>query len=194
MTGEDIFTSKKKKEAFKLKTKGQSITFRLAKEGYYFEGLHFSKGDDGKFKVKHCPRVESNEYCETCDLFFKARDAKDEAGMRAYKATVNVFYMVLDRVDSTLKVLQTTMGVQKKLEGYVATWKEAGKSMTDFDLKLTRTEEAGNYYTLTQIDSSISPKLTSIEQDELQKAEEMNLSDFIEDSEDKIDVDNLPPF
>lgn len=194
MTGEDIFTSKKKKEAFKLKTKGQSITFRLAKEGYYFEGLHFSKGDDGKFKVTHCPRVESQEHCDTCDLFFKAQSAKDETKMREYKAGVNIFYMVLDRSDSTLKVLQTTMGVQKKIKQLIAEWRAVGKNISDFDLKLTRTEEAGNYYDLKQIDSSISPKLTAIEEDELQKAEEMNLTDFIEDSEDKIDVDNLPPF
>lgn len=194
MTGEDIFTSKKKKEAFKLKVKGQSITFRLAKEGYYFEGLHFAKGDDGKFKVTHCPRVESDEFCETCDLFFKARDAKDEAAMRAYKATVNVFYMVLDRADSTLKVLQTTMGKQKEISQFIQDWKSAGKGISDFDLVLTRREEAGNYYPLKQIDSSLSVPLSATELDELSRAGDMSLSDFIEDVESKINIDDIPHF
>lgn len=184
-TGEDIFTSKKKKEPFKLKIKGQSITFRLAKEGYFFEGLHFSKDSDGKFKVTHCPRVESNEYCETCDKFFKARDVKDEVGMRTFKPTINVFYMILDRADSTLKVLQTTAGKQKEIAGLIAEWDLAGKGISDFDLKLTRTEEAGaNYYSLKQVDSSMSKPLTNDEKDELEKAKIISLADFMDGNDD----------
>lgn len=189
---EDIFSnSQKKREALKLKAKGQSVTFRIVKDNYYFEGLHFSKGDDGKFKVSHCPRVETDEYCEECQLFFDAKKNNDEQGIREHKVTINVYYMILDRQDSTVKLLQVTSGTKKKIDQYLITWKQAGKTARDFDLKLTRTENPGaDYYQLTQIDSSLSPKLTEAEAEAIVDAEDIDLASFMQGDS----IDDLPDF
>ena len=185
---EEIFASSSKREPLKLKSKNQSVTFRIASPKYLYEGLHFEPQEGGKFKVSHCPRVESNEFCLSCDMFFKAKEDKDENGMKAWKATVNVYYMVLDRSDSSLKLLQTTIGTKKKIDQYLVSWKQANKNYDDFDLKLTRTENPGaDYYNLVQVDSSISPKLTEDETRLLKDAKDMDLLSFATNT-DKIEV------
>lgn len=190
---DSIFEPMKKRDALKLARKGDQVVFRLAKSGFYFEGLHFLQGEDKKYSVTHCARVETGEYCELCEKFFEAKNAGDESGQKAYKSTINVFYIILDRKDSTTKVLQTTQGVKRKIDFFIGQWKEAGKDISDFDLKLTRTEIPGSYYDLSAIDSALSVPLSDTEKEELLKAKEASLQSLM-DGEDKIELSEIEEF
>lgn len=160
---------------FKLTSKGQKATIRILNDGFY-NGKHFIQRGDGSWTVFYCPRVMLEKPCMYCKKYFekkkelkkleKAKSKDSEAmkllakDIRRFGSTIRWYYPALNRDAGTPIILQVTLGVRNKLEGFV----EAGIDVLASDFILMRTEKPGSdYYSLIRKDSKNTPELTKDE-------------------------------
>lgn len=173
-----------------LKSKNEKITIRFAAKDFYYNGKHFTLGEDQKWQVTDCPRVNENKPCGICDIYFdlahqakKAKDQGDKAleeklmkEASQYKAKTTFYYPVLDRDSGLAKILKTTLSTRLRLEEYL----EKGIAVLNYDFIYMRTERVGNdYYTLDRIDSAETKPLTESDNAELLKAQNFDLADIV---------------
>lgn len=173
----------------RVKKKGDQIQFRLA-QNPTFVGKHFIEKETG-WDVPGCPRINSQEECERCDLFFKAKAElkKLEAtkptdpesletikrlknDVRQYGATVTFYFPILDRGTGRFGILQTTSGVRNKLNAQ----HEAGVDVfkKDWILRNTGSDNPNELYSLIPVDSADTKPFTEEEEAEFKKAQEFN--------------------
>jgi hypothetical protein len=185
--GEEINTSSNLFS--KLKAKGDTIHFRILGVPYY-DGKHFSKDDNDKWVITPCPRINEKQECETCKKYFAAMaDVKkmqangepkhviEEAKKVAnkYSASVSVYYPIINRKTETFQIFQTGMGVRNKIEAEV----KLGTPVLKRDFIVLRTEQQGNYYALTKVDSADTKEYTEKELEEVKKFEATDLESLI---------------
>lgn len=188
---------------FRVKEKGDTITFRIAQAPVY-TGKHFIQKEEG-WDVTECERITGGGECELCELFFKAKaeekkakesgdsakekTAKSEA--RKYGASVIYYFSVLNRGTEEMTTLQTTEGVYKQINNQFV----AGVKILERDLVLTNTgsDSPKDRYVIAVVDSADSKPLTDKEKEELKKAQEFDLTTInegknIKDETDAFDV------
>lgn len=167
----------------KLKSKGDKIQFRLIGVPYY-DGKHFLKEGD-EWNIIPCPRINDNQTCDTCELFFKvhASAKKDSLDQKAtqkltepFKASISFYFPVINRETKSFEVFQTTKSVRDKIENEI----ELGTKIMDRDIIVMRTEKPGtDYYSLSIVDSADTKELTQDELDEVKKGKATDLSTYI---------------
>ena len=54
-----------------LKTKDQKFKLRFVIPDYAYEGKHFVKGDDGKYTVTDCTKINNEVPCELCERYYE---------------------------------------------------------------------------------------------------------------------------
>lgn len=175
--GQDIPSSGDK--YLKVKQKGDMIQFRLAQDPTYV-GKHFIQKETG-WDVPGCPRINAQEPCELCDLYFsgmaEAKKLKEsdpekskeiEKDARKYSCAITFYFPVLNRDTGKFGILQTTSGVRNKLNVQY----EAGVKIFEKDwiLKNTGSPNPGEVYLLTPVDSADTKTFTPEEAAEFQKA------------------------
>jgi hypothetical protein len=197
--GEDLNFSNNK--FTKLKKAGEKIRFRILGTAFY-EGKHFIKGEDDKWKIFPCLRINQKEECEYCKTYFqtldKAAEFKDtdeklfkegKKEAEKFKAAIMVYYPIINRDTEQFQIFQTGMGTRKKIEAEVA----MEIPVLERDYIVIRTEEPGaNYYTLSRVDSADSKPLTTKEKEQIKLFKETNLEKIItgvKDEESKLNED-----
>jgi hypothetical protein len=171
---------------FRVKEKGDSITFRIAKSPVFI-GKHFIQNDTG-WDVIECQRISGGGECEWCELFFAAKaeekeakasgDVEREKGAkseaRKYSPATIFYFSVLNRDTEEMVILQTTSGVRNEINKQY----ENGVKLFERDLILRNTgsESPKDRYSLSVVDSSESKPLSEKETESLQKAKDFNLT------------------
>lgn len=168
----------------RVKEKGDTITFRIAQNPGYV-GKHFIETETG-WDVPGCPRINANEQCDYCDMFFAARAERKQLegtkptdketldkieGLkkeeRKYGSTTTFYFPVLNRNTGKMGILQTTGGVRNKIKEF----HDNGTNIFDKDFVLRNTGKPGKErYALTMVDSADTKEFTSEEKEELSKA------------------------
>ena len=186
-----------KTDFLELKNKDQKYLVRFLGAAVY-DGKHFFKTPDGKWDVKHCPRIMQNEPCSNCEVFFQAK--KDMKEMKAqfgefdsmtienkakfksldvkaktYGEPTTFYYPVLNRETQTAGILKCSPSIRWMLDEEHSN----GVKILDFDYIVKRTEIPGKYYTLTRLDSSMIKLLSEEEHDEVNKALSWDLDSII---------------
>lgn len=181
----------------RLKEKGDQITFRLAQQPAY-SGKHFMQTENG-WDVSNCPRINNEEHCDTCDLYFKgmaeskklkeaspekAKETENEA--RKFKVAISFYFPVLDRGNEEFKIFQTTLGVRNRINELF----ESGFKIFDRDIVVRNTGSASpkDRYSVAPVDSADSNPLSEKEEEELKKAK---LFDINEVNDGSITQDTL---
>lgn len=170
----------------RMKNKGDKIIFRIA-QNPVFEGKHFMQTDE-KWDVHPCSRINENQECDLCELFFAAKqEAKDaslvkdkekaeacEKEARKYRVAVIFYFSILNRDTEEAVILQTTEGVRNQINAQF----EAGVKVFDRDLVLKNTgsESPKDRYVIAVVDSSESKKLTTKEKKALKEAKEHDMN------------------
>lgn len=188
---------------FRVKEKGDTITFRIAQEPVY-TGQHFFRNGDG-WDVPECPRINGGGDCEHCEKFFeakalekKAKEAKDSEAekeassiARHFSPSVTYYFPVLNRLTEEFVVLQTTEGVRNKINELFL----AGTKVMERDLTLTNTgKEKKDKYAVAVVDSSDSKEFTDKEKEEFEKAKEYDTSSINtgKGAQDESETFNVP--
>jgi hypothetical protein len=168
----------------KVKQKGDKLKFRLAQQPVYV-GKHFIKVSDS-WDVTSCDRINNQEGCGYCDLFFQAKaeekknkDTNPEESKkwgneaRIYSPAITFYFPVLNRDTESFGILQTTQGVRNKINAQ----HEAGIDVfkKDWILHNTGSENPGDRYALVPVDSADSKPFTEKEEEEFKKAQEFDL-------------------
>ena len=160
---------------FKLTSKDQKVKIRILTDGFY-NGKHFLQNDDGTWNVFFCPRIMLEKPCAYCNKYFEKRKElrkleqsgkkdpelkkKLEKEASRYGPTIRWYYPALNRDDGLPIILEVSLGVRNKLEGFV----EAGVDILGSDFVLKRTEKPGSdYYSLIRKDSKDTPDLSADE-------------------------------
>jgi hypothetical protein len=172
---------------FRVKQKGDQIQFRLAQNPTYV-GKHFIQKEDG-WDVPGCPRINSQEECEMCELYFgemaevkklkevdppKAKLLEREA--RKHAPAITFYFPVLNRDTQKFVILQTTGGVRNKMKAQ----HDAGIDVfkRDWILRNTGSANPGEIYSLIPVDSAETEELTPEEEIEFQKAKDFDLMEI----------------
>lgn len=193
---------------FRVKEKGDTITFRIGQAPVY-TGKHFIQKEDG-WDVTECERITGGGECELCEKFFKAKaeekkaheagdsetEKKAKGEARKYGASVIYYYSVLNRLTEEATFLQTTEGVHKQINNQFL----AGVKILERDLILTNTgsDSPKDRYVIAVVDSADSKELTDKEKEELKKAQEVDLSAInegknVKDETEAFDVPEQDP-
>jgi hypothetical protein len=167
----------------RMKEKGDQIQFRLAQDPVY-TGKHFTQKEDKTWDVVGCPRINAQEECDMCNLFFaakaeqkKLKEAKDptlqeqidglDVECRKFNPSTTFYFPVLNRDTGKMGVLQTTMGTRNKINEF----HEAGTDVFTKDFVLRNTGKPGKErYSLTIVDSADTAVFTPEEEVEFEKA------------------------
>lgn len=178
---------------FQVKQKGDRIQFRIAQTPTY-TGKHFLE-QEGGWDITLCPRINEQETCDKCELYFGAQaeikkllggrkkedltpeEQKEVKGLegeaRKWNAAVQFHFPVLNRDTEQFVVLQTTMGVRNKINEF----HENGTNVFEKDFVLRNTGLTGrDLYSLTIVDSADTKKLSDKEKEELAKAKAYDLT------------------
>lgn len=172
----------------RVKQKGDKIQFRLAKDPA-FVGKHFIEKEAG-WDVLPCPRINSQDECEMCDMFFAAKaelkkleELKDPADAdkikglkneaRKYGCSIAFYFPILNRDTGKMGILQTTGGVRNKIKAQ----HEAGVNVFEREWILRNTGSAnpGEIYSLIPVDSADVHDFTEEEVVEYQKAKDFDM-------------------
>lgn len=188
-----------------LEGKGQTIQFRLASGQMAYDAKHFMKTEDGKWEVTACKRILNEEECELCNRFFEEKqivadyvNEQKETGLaidkiratdeykeldkkaRKYEPKIEFYYLIINREEQMLQVLQTTIGVRLKIDEKAKQLKGLGGDIMDYDFILTRTEIPGSgYYQLDQVESKLTAELTESELASIEEAKGYDLSGML---------------
>lgn len=175
-----------------VKSKGDSITFRIAQDPVYI-GKHFISKENG-WDVFDCPRIndpEGGNTCEYCEHYFDImntanqakesdkdayEDLKKEA--RKYQVAIQFYFPILNRDNGKFQVLKTTLGVKNKLDEFHASGINVFES--DWILRNTGSKSPRDLYSLVRKDSSEVEPLSDVEKEEYEKALAFNLMSISE--------------
>lgn len=168
----------------KVKQKGDKVQFRIAQNPSYI-GKHFIQKEDG-WDVPGCPRINSQEECEMCELYFKgmaeAKKYKEndekkykelEKEVRKYKCSITFYFPVLNRDTEAFAILQTTQGVRNKINEIFESGVDIFKK--DFILRNTGSDSPRDLYSVVAIDSADTKPLTDKEKQEFEKAKTFDM-------------------
>lgn len=185
-----------------LKNKGDKVQFRIGQEPVH-TGKHFAQTATG-WDVTECPRIMSNEDCETCIQYFKiraqmkkllaGRKEKDLEGAerkehtvldnesRKFAVAIQWHFPIIDRDDGKFKILQTTNGVRNKFNALF----EQGVDVMDTEWVLSNTGSASpaERYLLSAVDSKKVKEFTPEEEAEWAKAQGYDLSQIAQNPEE----------
>ena len=176
-------------EFLELKSKGDKVKIRIANSDYYYEGKHFMQKKNGDWVVSLCPRVNLEQECVYCEEYFELRDQlkdakensdsklEDELDKKARKVKANLafYYPALDRDSGLATIFKTSLMIRLGLEEAV----DDGVDILGVDFIVKRTEKPGSYYTLSRVDSADTPILTQEEEEELEKARNIDVGKII---------------
>lgn len=179
-------------EFFKLKEVGDKLRFRIIGIPYV-EGKHFFESPEG-WDIKPCSRINDGVECNLCNTFFnalkvakksgddkKVKEVKDSKEMRPFKASVIVYYPVLDRTEGKFVIFQTTMGIREKIEAETA----LGTKVMNVDFTVLRSAKNGsNTYTFSKVDSADTPPLSDEEKEEVKRGQAVKLDEIVAGSAD----------
>lgn len=186
----------------RLKSKGESITFRIVGKPFY-DGQHWSQDEDGDWESTECPRIMRKEECQLCqqamELRRQAKAEKDkekkkelDKKVREKSVRINWYYPIIDRDTHAAAILQTTIGVRNKLRQEF----DNEINILEYDYVLTRTEKPGSdYYSLVRKDSKECKPLTKEEKGEIEHANQL-LEDLVvsrgnKETEEEVDVEKV---
>jgi len=168
----------------KVKQKGDKVQFRIAQNPSYI-GKHFIQKEDG-WDVPGCPRINSQEECEMCELYFKgmaeAKKYKEndekkykelEKEVRKYKCSITFYFPVLNRDVEAFAILQTTQGVRNKINEVFESGVDIFKK--DFVLRNTGSESPRDIYSVVVVDSADTKPFTDKEKEEFEKAKAFDM-------------------
>lgn len=183
----------------KLKDKGETFRIRFIRPDFFYDGKHFTELADHKWDIQGCPRINEDNYCDTCEkaqeILSTLNGVKDENERKAIKEkakpfqpSISFYYPVIDRADETAKILQVSMGIRIKLEERL----KKGEEVLKYDYDITRTEKPGSeYYTLERVDSAETKELTEREKVEVADAIKWDLSKMVEGRKSDLELDNV---
>lgn len=173
----------------KVKSKGDKAQFRIIKNPVYV-GKHFQQNGD-KWEITLCPRINSGEECEECELYFAAisesKKIKDsdpkksselEGEARKHQNSTTFYWAVLNRDSGKFDILQTTMGVRNQIDNLFATGVDVFKK--DLILRNTGSPSPRDRYTITAVDSADTKELSADELAEFQKGVNFDMSSISE--------------
>lgn len=177
----------------RVKNVGEYIQFRIGQNPTYV-GKHFMQKENG-WDVTGCPRVNSQEDCEICDLYFKAmaeakklqgdkkeadldaatakkvKDIKESA--RPYGCSITFYFPVINRDTGKFGILQTTSGVRNKINEF----HENGTDVLSKEFVLRKTDKKGrDLYSLTIVDSADAKTMSPEDLVEYEKAQSYDMS------------------
>jgi len=127
-----------------LKKKGDSVQIRIVSTPKH-KSQHWITGDDGKRKPVACTNDSTCTWCGD-DV------PKDE---KIKKAEVFA-WLVIDRADGEVKMFQAPKSIYLKIRNELLTDDDWGDPV-NYDLKITRTEEQGNYYSTIPTPKNMGP-------------------------------------
>lgn len=167
-----------------VKNAKEQVQFRIAQTPAY-SGKHFFQLEEG-WDIQKCPRINDQEECEYCELYFKAKaeekklkDTDAEAAKkwtnkaREYQVSVTFYFPILNRNTGKFTVLQTTQGVRNKINAIAETGVDVfGR---EFILMNTGSKVPNDKYSVTQVDSADVKPLSEDEEAELVKAQEYDM-------------------
>lgn len=186
--GEKINPEKTSARYFQLKQKGEKVTLRFLANGAY-DARHFIKTGEHT-NVSLCDRLMSedgNMPCDACQTYFDlAKSLKAEKELLTaselkskekerdeWKPKMTFYYPAVNRATGEAVIFKTTFMIRKALETEVAN----GINVLEYDYTITRTEEGGNYYTLSRLPEKDCKPLSV---DEKEAADELLSVDILE--------------
>ena len=158
------FTSKRSNnEIIRLKSKGDSFTFRLADYPNYY-GQHWLENDR---KFVTCPRVNSKDlnnpdFCGYCEDY--AKDTKNNASL---KPKVVFVFPALDRKNHKAVFFESTQSVWTE----IVNAEKKGINIFKYDWLVERTENKPKYYEVTRLEAD---ELTTADGKALDEAKAMD--------------------
>src|SRR3989304_7946564 len=155
-----------------LKSKGDSITFRLAGVPGY-NAKHWKEDKTWVF----CPKIMQQEECKLCEEVDFTQDLEDK---RNKKAKVTFYFPILNRETGQAQIFQTGLSVRAAIEEY----QRAGEDVYKIDWKVTRNEgeNPAHYYGVVRLSEK---KLTKEEEIEYEKATAIDINAIIEGKQSK---------
>jgi len=154
--------------------KGRTITFRLVSKPE-FVTQHWVIGEDGKSRPIKC----TGKDCSYCGDDVPLKEKIDKR--------VTFGWIVIDRDDGTPKIFKGAFMIAKDIKA-LSEDKDWGNPML-YDIKVTRTEEAGAYYKTVPVPKGMGTPITKDEEKAVKEAK-FNLKDEMGGSKKSENIGN----
>lgn len=165
--GKELNLPANESKFIKLKSKGDSIKFRIAGTPHY-QTKHFL----GDKTVVLCTKYNSDDKdaeCQYCDQYAALLDKGDKEKARAIAPVTNFYYPIVNMETDEAQVFQFTA---KSIHYTIAGYADNGVDVFNCTWQVKRTEDKGNYYQVLRLDEK---PLTKEQQEAKEVAKNFNL-------------------